>query len=175
MLFFLADKISQHFFRFFCGVGFFLGKLVRRSTGFDRFGKDAHMVARVEARYDHPVAVFIQESRGETLIAAASGAFERIESDGVYRLDAPFQAMLDAEKIFFELSAEIFQFLDGTVDIGDGIIKADGVRAGEEAVELAIHIYDTARHDESDYSNDSQNDDDDGRDVGNHNCYLKIK
>jgi hypothetical protein len=119
------------------------------------------MVARIEARYDHAVAIFIEKCGGETLIAAGAGAFEGIETDGVHRLDASLESVLDAEKIFFQFGAEDFQFVDRAIDVDDGSVKTDGIRAREETVEFAMKIYDETDHDEDDYSGNRESDDND--------------
>ena len=53
------------------------------------------MVARMQARNDHAVAVFGEERCGETLVAAFASALIRIEAYGVDGLHAPPQTFFD--------------------------------------------------------------------------------
>jgi len=50
--------------------------------------QNTYMLARIEAGDQYAVAFFVQECRGEALIAAGASAFEWIESHGMHRLHA---------------------------------------------------------------------------------------
>lgn len=103
-------------FCFFNRLAFFAGKLELRGMLLDRFGKDTYMVTRIETGNDDTVAFFGKKSGGETLIAAGALALERIETDGVHRLDALAQALLDAGEVFLEFGAERLQILQVSRD-----------------------------------------------------------
>jgi len=70
------------------------------------------------------------------LIAAGAGAFEGIETDGVHRLDASLESVSRRREDIFPIRRGRFPVRDRAIDVDDGSVKTDGIRAREERLSL---------------------------------------
>ena len=103
------------------------------------------MVARIQARDDDPVALFVDEGCGKTLVATSAGTLEWIETDRMDRLNTLSQAPFDASKVGFHLGTECLQFIKVARDVGKGITDIMGIKSYDEAAHLDVHPNDKSK------------------------------